>query len=285
MPLNVPPSRLAGAVLAGMLLALAGCTTTTTTTTERPTPPSATSTASPAGGASGRSPSDAGDAERRARVRLELAAAYFARGQTDTALDEIKQSLAAKPDFGDAYNLRGLVYAGMGETQLAEESFRRALELNPRDGDAMHNWGWMNCQQRRYAEADALFERALATPQYREATRTLLARGVCLARDGKWAEAERTLIRAYELDPSNPATGVNLAEVLLRRGEFERARFYIGRVNAQSSQVNAQTLWLAARIEYRMGNTEAANAYGRQLRTRFPESPEALAFEQGRFND
>ena len=51
---------------------------------------------------------------------------------------------------------------------------------------------------------------------------------------------------------------MNLSEVLLRRGEYTRARFYVGRVNAQTATTNAQSLWLAARIEHRMGNTRGA---------------------------
>jgi type IV pilus assembly protein PilF len=42
--------------------------------------------------------------------------------------------------------------------------------------------------------------------------------------------------------------------VLLRRGELERARFYVRRINASPAQVSAQSLWLAARIERRLGN-------------------------------
>lgn len=232
-----------------------------------------------------RTASDIGDAERRARVRLELAAAYFGRGQTATALDEVKLALAAKPDLAEAYSLRGLVYASMGETRLAEDSFKRSLQLAPRDGDAMHNYAWFLCQQRQYAEADVLFGQALSTPQYLAAVRTLFAQGVCQARAGRWPDAEKTLSRAYELDPANPVTAYNLAEVLLRRGELERARFYTRRINANNDHSNAQSLWLAARIEHRMGNAGLAQQFGRQLRDRFPQSPEALQFERGRFDD
>lgn len=229
--------------------------------------------------------SDQTDASKRAGVRLELAAAYFARGQGTTALDEVKLAIAAKPDMAEAYNLRGLIYASLGEVPLAEESFQRALQLSPRDADTMHNYGFFLCQQRRYPEAERQFASALDQPQYRDPPRTLLAQGICQARSGDFARAERTLSRSYELDPANPATAFNLSEVLMRRGELERARFYIGRVNAVTELSNAQTLWLAARIERRLGNTTGVQAFGRQLRERFPQSPEALNFERGRFDD
>jgi type IV pilus assembly protein PilF len=168
---------------------------------------------------------------------------------------------------------------------LAEESFRRALQLNPRDANAMHNFGYVLCQQKRYPEADAQFAQALAVPQYPGAPRTLMARGVCLAFAGRLAESEASLTRAYELDPSNPVTATNLAEVLYRRGEYERARFYIRRVNALPEVSNAQTLWLAARVENKLDNWQGTAEFGRTLRNRFPDSREAAAFSRGAFDE
>lgn len=229
--------------------------------------------------------SDETEAQKRARIRLELAAAYFAQGQARTALDEIKQALQADPNSPQAYNLRGLVYSNLGEDRLAEESFRRALQLDGRDADARHNYGWFLCNQRRYRESYAQFDAALAIPQYREPTKTLLAKGVCQARAGELADAEATLMKSYEMDPGNPATAMNLAAVLHRRGDYERARFYVRRVNAVPQLVNAESLWLAARIEHKLGNRGGARDFGEQLRRRFPGSREAAAFEQGRYDE
>lgn len=229
--------------------------------------------------------SDKTDVDRRAAIRLELASAYFERGQFSTALDEVKLSLAARPEQPFAHSLRGLIYAAMAEPRLAEESFRRALQLAPRDGDTMQKFGWFLCQQRRFDEADAMFVQALAQPQYRDTTRTLLAQGVCLARNSKWVPAEAALMRAYELDPSNPVTSFNLSDLLVRKGDLERARFHLQRLNSRPEFVNAQTLWLAARVEHRLGNTLALRSLGQQLRERFPQSPETLRLERGQFDE
>lgn len=229
--------------------------------------------------------SDEPEAQKRSRARMELASAYFGRGQMTTALDQVKQAIATDPLYGEAFNLRGLIYANLGEATLAEESFRRALQINPRDFDAMHNYGWYLCQQKRYTESTSFFNQALAQPQYRGQSRTLLAQGVCLAFAGQLAESDAMLTRAYELDPANPFTATNLAEVLFRRGEYERARFYVRRVNAQADVSNAQTLWLAARVESKLGNREGANEFGGQLRRRFPDSREAAAFSRGEFDE
>ncbi len=229
--------------------------------------------------------SDQSDGERRARVRMELASAYFSRGQLETALDEVKLSINAKADLPEAYNLRGLIYAALGESGLAETSFKRALQLNPRDGDTMHNLAWFMCQAQRFAEAEAMFGQALAQAQYRGITRTLLARGLCLARAGQWLQAEGALVRGYELEPGNPSMAINLAEVLYRRADYERARFYVGRVNSQPLAANPQTLCLASRIEHKLGNLLREREFGNELLSRFPKSPEAALYEGKRFDE
>jgi len=264
-------------------LCLAACSTTTSTSSG----PSGTQDSSRDNGPGKdiTTASDETDAHKRAHVRMELAEAYFGQGQLTTALDEVKQAISADPSLASAFNLRGLIYAGLGDDRLAEDSFRHAQQLDPRDPDTMHNFGWYLCQHQRYVEADELFRKALARPQYRDSTRTLLAQGVCQARASQWAEAETTLQRAYERDPSNPATAVNLAEVLYHRGDLERARFYIRRVNNGPDLSNAQTLWLAARIEHKLGNRQGTQDFGTQLRNRFPQSREWTAFDRGDFDD
>ncbi len=101
--------------------------------------------------------SDETSKQRRARIRLELATAYFQQGQTHVALDEIKQAIAIDPTYADAYNLRGLVYLRLNDLPLASDSFDRALALNPRDADAAHNYAWLLCQQAQYAASEKLF--------------------------------------------------------------------------------------------------------------------------------
>lgn len=220
-----------------------------------------------------------------ARVRLELAGGYFGRGQMTTALDQVKLALIADPNMGAAFNLRGLIYADLGDERLAEESFRRALQIDARDADAMQNYGWYLCQRKRYPEADALFVQALDMPQYRDSARTYLTQGMCMAAAGRATDAERALERSMALDSNNPRTFVELAELLYGRGEYDRSRGLIRRVNEARELASARTLWLAARIENRLGNATAARDLGRTLASRFPDSREAGAFGRGAYDE
>jgi type IV pilus assembly protein PilF len=228
---------------------------------------------------------DETDASKRSRIRLELASAYFSQGQTSTALDEVKRALSADPSSVPAYNLRGLIYATLGETILADDSFRRALALQPNEPDVLHNQGWYLCNQKRFADARIAFNTALAQLQYRDRAKTFLAQGVCEARGGDMNAAEKALLRSFELDAGNPATSINLSEVLLKKGDLDRARFYVQRINNMPQYANAETLWLAARIEHKRGNADAVDDLGAQLRARYPGTRQTSAFEQGQFNE
>jgi type IV pilus assembly protein PilF len=228
--------------------------------------------------------SDEPESRKRARIRMELAIGYFDQGKTDIALDELKQVIAADPAFPDAYNLRGLIYMRLNDQRQAEESFRRAVALNPRDSNVQHNYGWLLCQQARYDEAQRAFDVAMASPLYAGRAKTLLTQGLCQARAGRLAQAEQSLARAYELDAGNPVTGYNLAQLLYRRGEFQRAQFYIRRLN-NSELANAESLWLGVKVERRMNDQVAMRQLGEQLKKRFGQSREAIAYERGVFDD
>ncbi|MFG6448441.1 type IV pilus biogenesis/stability protein PilW [Roseateles sp. BYS180W] len=240
----------------------------------------------PQGAAAGRGAApDAAEVERRLQVRMELAGGYFERGQFDTAQEELRQALLLRPGLPDAINLRSLIYAAEGQHAKAEEGFRQALAANPSDADTTHNYGWYLCQRQRFSDAIVQFQKALALPTNRTPNRTWLARGVCEARGGQLAQAEESLMRAYEFDAGNPTVAVNLAEVLLRRGALERASYYVRRVNARDDQINASSLWLELRIERRRGNASAVEELSMQLRQRFPASAETAALNSGRFDE
>lgn len=228
--------------------------------------------------------SDETDGQKRARIRLQLAVGYFQEGKPLIALDEIKKALSTDPNYADAFNLRGLVYMQLDDAGLAEDSFRRAVALNPRNGDVLHNYGWLMCQQQRYADAKVRFEEALAAPGYSESAKTLMTLGLCDLRAGLKPEAEKHLLQAYELDAGNPIVGYNLALLLAERQDYSRAQFYIRRVN-NSQVANAESLWLGIKVERRLSNREIEAQLASRLRRDFPQSREAIAYERGNFNE
>ena len=224
------------------------------------------------------------DARKRAHIRLELAANYLQLGKTDVALEETRQALVADPSYADAYHMRGLVYMTMQDWARAQASLQRARELKPNDADILHNFGWLQCQQQHWDEADALFKQALATPGYASKIKTQTAQGICYERAGHLKLAEQTLLQAYEFDARSPAVGYHLASVIFAQGDAQRAQFYIRRVN-NGEFSDAASLWLGIKVERVLKDGQAMSQLGEQLHRRYPESKEALALSRGAFDE
>ena len=228
--------------------------------------------------------SDEPEGRKRARIRLQLALGYFEQGQTNIALDELKQALGADPNYADAHNLRGLIYMRLQDYRIAEDSFRRALQISNRDPNVMHNLGWLLCQQARYPESVQWFNQSLANVQYAERAKTFRAKGLCEARAGLKLDAEQSLLKSYEYDAGNPVTTYNLADLMWARGDLIRAQFYIRRLN-NSELANAESLWLGIKIERSVANTEAMAQLATQLEKRFPQSPQDALNRRGAYDE
>ncbi|WP_228530039.1 type IV pilus biogenesis/stability protein PilW [Diaphorobacter caeni] len=224
------------------------------------------------------------DVRRRARIRLELAANYLQGGQPAVALDEVRQAISLDSSFVDAYHLRGLIYMQMNDLNQAEDSLNRAQSMRPNDPDIMHNLGWLLCEKQQFAKAEALFDQALAVPTYQGGNKTQMSKGICLVRAGKPDQAEPILMRAYELDAGNPIIGYEVAKLKFDKGDLKRAQFYVRRVN-NGNYATAESLWLGIKIERGLGDPVAARQLADQLRKRFPDSKQMLAYERGAFNE
>jgi len=228
--------------------------------------------------------SDQTDNQKRARIRLQLAIGYFEQGQSSVALDELKQALTADPAMSDAYNVRGLVYMGMGETQLAEENFLHAIKLAPNDPDLSNNFGWFLCQSGRPAQAIPYFESTLSNRTYQSPAKAMYNAGVCSLKLNDQAAAERYFLQAFKIDPANPSVSASLARIYYDRHDYERARFYIGRVT-KADVMNPDVLWLAIKVEHRLGDKAAEASLATQLRRRHPNSPEFASYQRGAFDE
>ncbi len=228
--------------------------------------------------------SDQTDYQKRAQIRLQLAIGYFEQKQYPVALDEVKLALVADPNFVDAYSVRALIYMAMGETRLAEENFQTAMRLSPNNPDINNNYGWYLCQNDRAAQSIAYFDAALKNRSYQSPGKALNNAGMCSLKLGDLAAAERYLTQAFQLDPGNPSTNVNLAKTYYQKGDYTRARFYVGRATKDEA-VSAETLWLAIRVEHKLGEKAVEASLATQLRRRHPNSAEYAALQRGAFDE
>ncbi|MET3116245.1 type IV pilus assembly protein PilF [Undibacterium sp. GrIS 1.8] len=229
-------------------------------------------------------PTESVDLQKRASIRMELAIGYYQQGQYKVALDEIRQALIMSPDLVDAYSVRALVYMDMGEKSLAEENFQRALKLAPNNSDIANNYGWFLCQNGHEKQGMTYFDKVLKDPTYTTPIKVLHNAGVCSLRLKDTVKAENYFMQGFRIDPGSPTINANLAKIYLDRTEYEKAKFYINRV-LKEDIFAADVLWLAIKIENKLGDQSAVAGLGTQLRRRYPNSKEYALFQRGAFDE
>jgi type IV pilus assembly protein PilF len=223
-----------------------------------------------------------GDARGRAKAHTDLAAAYYGIGNMGIALEEARVAIAADPTYAPAYNVQALVNMDLKDNNAAEASFQRGLKIAPADADLNHNYGWFLCQTGREQQAMAHFTTALRNPLYTTPSRTYAAAGRCLLQRKNVTEAADYFERALRLDQNNVNVLLPYAKIQYDRGRLTEARDLLARYN-RLAPPSAEALWLAVRVERKIGDKIAENSYAAQLRLRFPRSAEYQALQRGEF--
>jgi type IV pilus assembly protein PilF len=240
------------------------------------------------GGGELKTASDQTAAEKRASIRMQLAVGYYQQGKYEIALDEVKQAIAAEPGNAEAYGLRALIYTAMGQLPLADENYQTALRLKPGNPDLSNNYGSFLCTSlNKPAQAMPYFDTALRNSAYQTPVSALVNAGMCSLRNKNYLAAERYLLEAVRYNPDLQATNAGLARTYYERRDYQRAGFFINRLieTSKLDTLSADTLWLALRVQRKLGDRTHEASMAAQLRRRFPGSQEYAAFERGAFDE
>ena len=225
---------------------------------------------------------EVGDPRNRARIHTELGSAYYQRGNMGVALEELRIAIAADPDYAPAYSVLGLVHMDLRENAVAQQQFERALSLSSNDPDINNNYGWFLCRTGREEQSIAYFLAALKNPLYKTPARSYVNAGLCSLGKNDGRDAVEFFERALKSEPDNLPALINLASAQYKRGQLEVARGLVRRFN-KLVEPTADSLWLALRIERKLGDTVAENSLATQLRRRFAGSREYQDLIKGRF--
>ena len=152
-------------------------------------------------------------------ARLNLAIADFYGGRPADAAAGARaaaERMAANPN---AHYLVGLIAKADNRLDEAAAAFARVLELDPVDAGALIFLGQIHLQQRRFADALPLFERALAAEPFNvtAAYNTALA----LTRAGRTDDGRAAMQRFERLRDS--PYGVTYAQTYLAQGRYGEA--------------------------------------------------------------
>jgi type IV pilus assembly protein PilF len=158
---------------------------------------------------------------------------------------------------------------------LAERHFQAALRLAPEDPYTRTAWGNFLCEGKRYADAQAQYEKALANPLFNAPWLALTSAGTCSRSAGDTLKAEQYLRRALTANPRYYPALLEMADIDYARGRYKSARDYLERY-FKARGYSAKALLLASRVERSLGARKRARAYEQALRKNFPDAPEVL---------
>ena len=192
-------------------------------------------------------------------------------------------AIEADPGYASAYNILGLVHADLRENDQAQNNFERALRISPTDADTNHNYAWFLCQTDREEQSLRYFLAAVRNPLYSTPQKSYFLAATCAARKSKTQEAQDYFERAIKLDPNYSSAILGLAQLKYKRGDLADARTLVVRYN-RLVEPSAESLWLALRIERKLGDKSAESDFAQQLRRQFSGTPEFQELVKGQFD-
>lgn len=222
-------------------------------------------------------------ARTSAKAHVELGNVYMQGGNNGVALDEARTAIAADSSYAPAHLMMGMVYASQEQFALARPAFEEAARLAPGDPAVNDAYGWFLCSQGQENQGLQRLELAARNPYYQTPTRAWTNAGLCLLRKKDDMGAEDRFLRAVQVDPGNVAALIYLADIANRTNRLLRAKEWIDKAQQQMKRVNVEVLWLAARIEKKLGNRDVVQAYGNKMRSEYPGSNEYQFYLQGKF--
>jgi Tfp pilus assembly protein PilF len=171
---------------------------------------------------------------KKARKDFDKATELMAEQDWNQAKEELMKALAIYPQYANAYNNLGVVYARLGDRPREREALQKAISLNDHLASAFVNLGKMDIMERNFPDAEA------------------------------------QLGKAAILEPINAQTLMLLANVELMNQHFDAAIAHCQKVHSMPHDSQALVHYIAARALEHENRLADATA---ELRTFLQEEP------------
>jgi len=214
-----------------------------------------------------------------AEAYTQLGVEYLREGNYEMSLMKLEKALSLDPDLPAAHDAIAVLYEKVGENKLAEKHYKKALRLKPDNARGHNNYGQFLCFQERYEDAEKQFLLAANDPFYAQAAMALTNAGLCATRIPDNEMAEKYFRMTLQRDPDYPPALLQMGILSFSDGNYLSARAYLQRFQ-HATKHNPESLWLAIRTEFALGDHDAWGNYAVTLRNNFPRSEQAKLLQE-----
>ena len=116
---------------------------------------------------------------------------------------------------------------------------------------------------------------------YRTPERAYLNAGLCSKKAGNSKDAEEFLQRALLVQPGLLQASLAMAELSFAKGDYTTAKKHFAKFSEKTDNLTAEQLWLAVRIERKVGDRNSEASFGMRLRKNFPDTRETRLLVHG----
>jgi predicted TPR repeat methyltransferase len=190
-------------------------------------------------------------------IRVNAAMCSIGEGNPDKSIEYCKEAIKINPDYANAYNILGNAYLGKSDYSTAAETFNKALEIKPDFLDARFNLGRALLEIGDPNAALPHFEKVLeANPQREHA---LSCKADVLAYQRKYTEAEELYQQAININDSFAPAYVGLGRLQVELFQPNDALVYFKRA-IEINPNNIEALMRAGDAFRKLNNLDAAAA-------------------------
>ncbi|WP_432464673.1 type IV pilus biogenesis/stability protein PilW [Agarivorans sp. QJM3NY_33] len=217
------------------------------------------------------------DKEAAAKTRISLALRYLQAGDAEQAKRNLELAQQLAPNSVDVYVAQAHFYQQVRQPERAISAYKKARSIAPNNGDVLNNYGVMLCKQQDYVEADKLFKKALANPEYVQVAGTNENAGLCALSAGHIDDALEYFSNALAYNIRRPASLLGTVEIYLQKNKPEQARIYLQRYDSMA-ETTAESAFAWVRLENAADNFAEEARWGLTLQQQFPKSEQTKRY-------
>ena len=216
--------------------------------------------------------------DEMAATRVSLGLGYLKMGDMSQAKLNLEKAKRFSPNLVQVHAAFAHYYETVGEETLAVDSFEQALTIKADSADTLNNYGVFLCRQGKVEAAEAQFLKAIAVPSYLLVSQSYENLASCYLQNDNFEKAEMYLDKAISHSPNRTATLLQMVRLQYAMGDYKQAKSFEQRFEKVTRRFTSQSLALAYKVHFKLGQRKTAKNYGAMLVKMYPQSWEAQQY-------